>query len=283
MKSKVLFATIVSFLCFSLSTIGIMASVPQDKKEIKDDKVVVKSNVEEMTVEVTEAEPEEETFEEETTKKKKKKKKLKPLTIGNDDSGSDDSDSGNDYSDYDSGSSNDYGFDDSSYDDGGSSGGGAVNNYYYNDGGSSSKKKHKTKKKNNSNNNSYNYSKPKVKKKAIKTQSEKNVLSGNKVNLLRSQIKHKISGSQNKEMTNLAKYMARNGLSNASSAYKKLTNVNGNVSCATYKLKVSTNDQLAILEATNKVHELSAGKYGIGICSTEASVGYKIYVVICYR
>lgn len=287
MKSKVLFATIVSFLCFSLSTMGIMASVPEDKKEIKDDKVVVKSNVEEMTVEVTEAEPEEETFEEETTKKKKKKKKLKPLNISSDNSSDDDSDY--DYPDSDTGSSDDYGYDDSSYDDS-SSGGGAVNNYYYGDSSNSSKKKKKKtktkkyKKTNNSNNSYNNYYKPKkVKKKAIKTQSEKNALSGNKVNLLRSQIKNKVSGSKNGELTNLAKYMAKNGLSNASSAYKKLTNVDGDISCATYKLKVSSGDQLAILEVANKIHELNTSKYGIGISSTQAAVGYKIYVVICYR
>ncbi len=284
MKGKVLFSTLVALLCFSLSTVGIMASVPKDKSSIKDNDVVVKSNVEEMTVETTEAEtyinPYNGNDDKEETKKKKKKK-LKAITIGGNNDDSSDAynyDNSNDYS-YDDSS-----FDDSSYDD--NSSGGAVNNYYYGDNNNnSSKKKNTSKKKNSSNKNTKKntYRAPVIKKKAIPSQSEKNALSSSKINLLRSQIKSKISGSQNKEMTNLAKYMSKNNLSNASSAYKKLTRVDGNVSCATYKLKVSTNDQLDILEAANKVHSLSAGKYGIGIHSTQASVGYKIYVVICYR
>lgn len=296
MKGKVLFSTLVALLCFSLSTVGIMASVPKDKSSIKDNDVVVKSNVEEMTVETTEAETYinpyggNDDVEEET--KKKKKKKLKAITIGGNNDDSSDAynyDNSNDYSDGNDYSYDDSSFDDSSYDD--NSSGGAVNNYYYgDDNNNSSKKKNSSKKntskkKNSSNKNTKKntYRAPVIKKKAIPSQSEKNALSSNKVNILRGQIKGKISGSSNSELTNLAKYMAKNNLSNASSTYKKLTRVSGNIDCATYKLKVSSGDQLAILEVANKIHEVSANKYGIGISSTQVAVGYKIYVVICYK
>jgi len=71
-------------------------------------------------------------------------------------------------------------------------------------------------------------------------------------------------------------------LSNAASTYRKLTNVSGNMSCATYNLKLSSNDELDLLNLANKIKGMN-GNYGIGISSSSAAIGYKIYVVIVYR
>lgn len=117
--------------------------------------------------------------------------------------------------------------------------------------------------------------------KKIGNYKESNVLSSSKISVLRNSIN--ISGSENSEYTNLAKYMANNGLSNASSAYYQLTNTNKSLNQKTYSFSISSSSDEDILEVAAKLTDkISASKYGVGISSTAASVGYKIFIVVVY-
>ena len=115
----------------------------------------------------------------------------------------------------------------------------------------------------------------------IGSYKESNVLSSGKINVLRDSLN--ISGNKNNEYTNLARYMANKGLSNASSAYFQLTNARKELKQKTYALSVESSSNKDILEAAIKITgKISTSKYGVGISSTTASVGYKIYIVVVY-
>lgn len=117
--------------------------------------------------------------------------------------------------------------------------------------------------------------------KKLGSYNESNVLPSGKINVLRNSLD--ISGSKNSEYTNLARYMANRGLSNASSTYAQLTNDSKNLKQKTFSLSVASSTNEDILEAAMQLSgKISTSKYGVGISSTESSVGYKIYIVVVY-
>lgn len=131
---------------------------------------------------------------------------------------------------------------------------------------------------------------PKATKKEPETKklgsySEKNAISSNKVSVIRNSIVSKFSGSTDSEKSSLAKYMSANRLSSANDTYKKLTNVSKNFSVKTFSATLESDSQDNILniaqKATSSIGSLS-GSYGIGISTTEQTVGYKIYIVVVY-
>lgn len=117
--------------------------------------------------------------------------------------------------------------------------------------------------------------------KKIGNYKESNALSLSKINVLRESLN--LSGSQNSEYTNLARYMANNRMGNASSTYYQLTNVSKNLKQKIYSLSIASSSNEDILEAATKITDkILTSKYGIGISSVMASVGYKIYIVVVY-
>lgn len=121
--------------------------------------------------------------------------------------------------------------------------------------------------------------------KKLGSYSEKNTISSNKVSVIRNSIVSKFSGSTDSEKSSLAKYMSANRLSSANDTYKKLTNVSKNFSVKTFSATLESDSQDNILniaqKATSSIGSLS-GSYGIGISTTEQTVGYKIYIVVVY-
>lgn len=127
--------------------------------------------------------------------------------------------------------------------------------------------------------------KKEIETKKLGSYSEKNAISSNKVSVIRNSIVSKFSGSTDSEKSSLAKYMSANRLSNANDTYKKLTNVSKNFSVKTFSATLESDSQDNILnvvqKATSNIGSLS-GSYGIGISTTEQTVGYKIYIVVVY-
>lgn len=120
----------------------------------------------------------------------------------------------------------------------------------------------------------------------IGSRSESNVLSAGKISSIRSSVCANLSGSQNSEYMNLAKYMSANGLSDASSTYRSLTNGDEkNLSTRTCSINIESGSQediiIAASKAASKIGSIS-GNYGIGISSFRKNVGYKIYIVVVY-
>lgn len=120
----------------------------------------------------------------------------------------------------------------------------------------------------------------------VGSRSESNVLSSGKISSIRSSVCANLSGSQNSEYMNLAKYMSANGLSDASSTYRSLTNGDEkNLSTRTCSINIESDSQediiIAASKATSKIGSVS-GNYGIGISSFRKTVGYKIYIVVVY-
>jgi hypothetical protein len=124
---------------------------------------------------------------------------------------------------------------------------------------------------------------PQVKR--LGSYSESNAISTGKISNIRNSVSAKLSGGQNSEKMNLAKYMSANGLSNASSTYKSLTNETKNFSCrvASTSVESDSNDNIikAARKLANRIGSVSGG-YGIGVSSFRKTVGYKIYVVVVY-
>ena len=103
---------------------------------------------------------------------------------------------------------------------------------------------------------------------------------------IRSSVCANLSGSQNNEYMNLAKYMSANGLSDVSSTYRSLTNGDEkNLSTRTCSINIESDSQediiIAASKAASKIGSVS-GNYGIGISSFRKTVGYKIYIVVVY-
>lgn len=121
--------------------------------------------------------------------------------------------------------------------------------------------------------------------KKLGTYSEKNVISKSKVNVIRNSITSGFAGSVSKEKQSLAAYMSKNGLKNAESTYKKLTNSEKSFRCKTCSIKIDTDSEEEIInaaeKATSKIGSISSD-YGIGICTTRKNVGYGIFIVVIY-
>jgi hypothetical protein len=126
-----------------------------------------------------------------------------------------------------------------------------------------------------------------TKKKSLGSYSESNVVSSSKIGIIRNSIASSVKGSSDTTLTNLAKYMSVQGLSNASKTYKKLTGSVMSINVKTYSVKIDSDASENILDAADKAGKafsnLGRNKYGIGISSFKASVGYKIYIVVCYN
>lgn len=249
-----------------------------DKKQLKKETTtqIATTEVETTTVEITEEEslPEYDDSDNlvETKKSKKKKKKKDDDSYEDyymDDNYSDDS---YDYGDNYGGSYDDYG-----------------GGYAYSGGSSGSSGKSNNKKAK-----VYNYQKP-AKKKVVKkpnnkvpSQSEHNsVLGGSNVSVIKNSLFNAISGSQNANMKNLARYLANNNSSKASSALKRLCGYNTlNAKAKKATVSIPSNDSDDIANATEKLIEKlsgSYGNYGIGISASFSGGKYRIIVVVAYQ
>lgn len=126
--------------------------------------------------------------------------------------------------------------------------------------------------------------KPKPQTKALGSYSESNVLSSSKVSIIRNSIFSRVGGT-NSEKTNLARYMSARGLSNATSAYRGLTNSNKTFSARVASTSIESDTQTNILSAASKlagkIGKVS-GTCGVGVSSFRQKVGYRIYVVVVH-
>lgn len=117
--------------------------------------------------------------------------------------------------------------------------------------------------------------------KKIGNYKESNALPISKIDVLRESLN--ISGASDNEYMNLARYMANNGMGNAASAYYQLTNAHKSLRQKTYSLSIASSSNEDLLEAAMKItNKISTKKYGVGISSSVATVGYKIYIVVVY-
>lgn len=115
--------------------------------------------------------------------------------------------------------------------------------------------------------------------------SENNgVIGSSNMTLIRNTIMSSVSGTYNSNMTNLAIYMARNGLSNAQSTVEKLcgyTTIKCSAKTATVTLP-STDPEDVIDAASKLAKKLSGevGTYGIGLNASFKNNQYIIYAVV---
>lgn len=114
---------------------------------------------------------------------------------------------------------------------------------------------------------------------------EKNVISKSKVSVIRNSITSGFRKNVSREKQSLAAYMSKNGLKNAESTYRKLTNADKSFKCKTYSLRIDNDSEEEIIYAAEKAAEKIgsiSSDYGIGICTTRKDVGYGIFIVVVY-
>lgn len=121
--------------------------------------------------------------------------------------------------------------------------------------------------------------------KSLGNYSESHVLSSKKIDIIRNSVESAVSGTQNKEYVNLARYMANNNKSNANSTYSELTNGNINVNQKVKSVKIDSDDQTEIMNVAQKMVSsvgVKAKNVGVAISSQSLTVGYRITVVVVY-
>jgi hypothetical protein len=128
--------------------------------------------------------------------------------------------------------------------------------------------------------------KPKVVNTVPKQSENTGGLNSNSISLIKNTIMSNFLGSYNSNMENLARYMAKNGSSDAQGCVNRLCKnttlkVSGNIATAT----ANSNNTEDILEAAEKLADslVGSGTYGVGISVSKQNGKYKITAAIAVQ
>lgn len=153
-------------------------------------------------------------------------------------------------------------------------------------------KRHKKKKVNKdknlmtTNNNPKNSQQEKPKAKAVPSYSSSNAAPDICISAVRNAVDNKVAGTRDSELKNLATYMANNGITNASEAYRNLTSVSMNLNQKTAYGSVEGLEDKDVNKIAMSLAEkvkTKGSRVGIGISSWKEKIGYGIRVVVVYK